>query len=540
MQSQAGNSHTNNADVSRHSDSASSFPDSTSNDSAAIALAAAQRNPRCTDTPCANRPETETPASQLPLQPNGYTQGPFFSTANTGNNSSTHAAGAVARSGGASPAADTQPPSSGVCTPAAGALANPSVPAATPAAAAPSFEAPAAPKEGAPYAITEAATAAAEPAFVCTPIDAPAAPPTAAASRAAEVALSVQEIPGEGGFVAAATSARMAAAAVADKADPRHVFTRLQKGDGGDSGDFGDSASAVPDFAATEAEAATSEAVAAAVHADAAADAAIASLRSLLEVPRSTPVASSTCLETAMQHRRQRPLWKLLLQQNSLLLQYMGLSLTAFLSGNRQQEQQLVHQHPHAFRQQVQPQERQAIAAASNAFAAACAHGPHAATAQQQDASSSSAARWAEEESQQGRLHSAEEQAPRLTSVEVAQGDSSEEVEEGEASSAAEGGGLAASHQLLYAVDRIVGARRTVAGDMKYKVRWVGYGAADDTWEPMQHLGSMQWGAAQRQQRYSRSFIRPEKQQTRDDAAALTGVASDFDAAVVSLICREE
>ena len=49
--------------------------------------------------------------------------------------------------------------------------------------------------------------------------------------------------------------------------------------------------------------------------------------------------------------------------------------------------------------------------------------------------------------------------------------------------------------EVLFEVERILDHRHGVNAEgqleMEYKVRWVGYGAADDTWEPksaLQHL----------------------------------------------------
>jgi Chromo (CHRromatin Organisation MOdifier) domain len=41
---------------------------------------------------------------------------------------------------------------------------------------------------------------------------------------------------------------------------------------------------------------------------------------------------------------------------------------------------------------------------------------------------------------------------------------------------------------LEFVIDKIVGLRKADDGTWSYKVRWYGYTAADDTWEPAYHL----------------------------------------------------
>lgn len=40
----------------------------------------------------------------------------------------------------------------------------------------------------------------------------------------------------------------------------------------------------------------------------------------------------------------------------------------------------------------------------------------------------------------------------------------------------------------FYEVEKILDQRISVVGDRKYKIRWLGYGPSEDSWEPAEHL----------------------------------------------------
>jgi hypothetical protein len=62
----------------------------------------------------------------------------------------------------------------------------------------------------------------------------------------------------------------------------------------------------------------------------------------------------------------------------------------------------------------------------------------------------------------------------KIKAASVTEGEEQGEQEEGE--------GAAGPAEGLYEVAHIVGKR--MAGREEYRVRWLGYAAADDTWEP--------------------------------------------------------
>jgi hypothetical protein len=77
----------------------------------------------------------------------------------------------------------------------------------------------------------------------------------------------------------------------------------------------------------------------------------------------------------------------------------------------------------------------------------------------------------------------AAEAAPAAEQEEEEQQQQQEELEEEEG----EGGAGPAEE---YEVDHIVG-KRTADGEVECRVRWLGYAAEDDTWEPLAHLESV-------------------------------------------------
>ena len=86
----------------------------------------------------------------------------------------------------------------------------------------------------------------------------------------------------------------------------------------------------------------------------------------------------------------------------------------------------------------------------------------------------------------------------------------------------------------IYACEKIVGQRRAKGGVIQWKVKWVGYGSKQNTWEPIEHLAGCEKLIAEFQERERTRIAQIEGAKPMEKGTAATTAAAAAAAAVAA------
>jgi len=96
------------------------------------------------------------------------------------------------------------------------------------------------------------------------------------------------------------------------------------------------------------------------------------------------------------------------------------------------------------------------------------------------------------------------------------------------------GGGGVGSGNDIYACEKIVGQRRAKGGVTQWKVKWVGYGSKQNTWEPIEHLAGCEKLIAEFQERERTRIAQIEGANPMEKGAAATAATATAAAAAAA------